>query len=154
MSQDLAAAVARLTDALASDRPKHWMDADDVRTLLDGLAETQRERDQALAAVGDQVAASTLLTGMAVRNGGVDVGFQGGAAQLMAELFAQEFKDGQGINYIEMRFTSQHAMPGESFLVTVQRLAGKTAHDLRLQAEAERDTLRARVAELEARCPQ
>ena len=34
---ELAAAVERLTDAMVSDRPKHWMDVDDVCTLIHGF---------------------------------------------------------------------------------------------------------------------
>ena len=48
---ELAAAVERLTDAMVSDRPKHWMDVDDVCTLIHGyriqaarIAELEAER--------------------------------------------------------------------------------------------------------------
>lgn len=50
-------------------------------------------------------------------------------------------------NYTQTEVTYE----GREYLMTVCRRVGKTPHQLRVEAEAERDQLRARVAGLEAR---
>ena len=47
------------------------------------------------------------------------------------------------LNYIEMRFHNEATGP---LLLTLQRVNGKTPHQLRTEAEKERDILRAKVA--------
>jgi hypothetical protein len=73
----------------------------------------------------------TLLTGMQ----GNQLQLQGGAASLLAEMFALQFEEGKADNYLEVRFTSAQIRPGEEFVVTVQKVAGKTPHQLRIDAE-------------------
>lgn len=79
-------------------------------------------------------------------DGGVRMDLEGGACRLLAEWLADEYKRNSGINYIESRFTSHEAMPGEAFVVTVQRVNGKTPHQLRQDAERELAALRDRIA--------
>jgi hypothetical protein len=95
------------------------------------------------AAIADKVAATTMVTGMAVQNGGVSIELEGGAAQILAESLAAQYAKGGGPNYMELTFRSKVAVPGERFVVTVQRCDGETPHQLRQKAEA-------RIAELEA----
>lgn len=113
---------------------------------LDDVAATSelatRELAELRAAVADSAVAGTLLTEIVVRGGGLDVGFQGGAAQLLAEALAKQYADNGGVNYIEMTFESRQVLPGQRFIVTVQRRDGKTPHALRREAEAEAERLR------------
>jgi len=88
----------------------------------------------------------TKVHGIHVGSDGLYMGLSGGAAMVMAEMLAEQYKQGGGINYIEMRFESKESMPGQRFLVTVNRADAKTPHELRVEVEAERDRLRAELA--------
>lgn len=84
------------------------------------VVETLRE------AVADQMMRDTLMTGLATQPGGITVGLEGGAAALLAEMLAAQYRDTNAANYIELSFTSRHSVPGERFVVTVQRVGGVT----------------------------
>ena len=115
------------------------LDLDDVAAMSE-LA--TKELAELRAAAADSAVAGTLLTEMALRSGGLDIGLQGGAAQILAEALAKQYADNGAVNYIEMTFESRAAMPGQRFVVTVQRCDGKTPHALRREAEAEAERLR------------
>ena len=124
MTVDRDASCNNLTDA-----------ADEIERLW---AEVAGLREELAQKVVDQ----TMLTGLTVQDGGLTMGLQGGAAGLLAEMLTQQFKDGGGINYLQLSFTSSVALPGEAFIVTVQKCSGKTPHQLRMEAEAEAAGLR------------
>lgn len=107
-----------------------WPPMSEVAT--EAADEIERLRDGAV----ERLMRETLFTGMVPTDRGVEMGLQGGAAHLLAESLAESFREGKGINYVEIRFESRQAVPGERFLVTVQRTAGKTPHELRVEAEA------------------
>lgn len=88
----------------------------------------------------------TLLTGMQ----GSTLELQGGAAAHLAESFALQFAEAGGENYVELRFTSQQVLPGEQFVVTLQKVAGQTPHDLRRAAEAKNAELMRQIEALSA----
>ncbi len=73
----------------------------------------------------ESLANSTLLTGIDCADG-LRIGVQGGAAAVLAESFAEQFKASGAINFLEMKFVSKEEFPGESFVVTVQRANGET----------------------------
>lgn len=76
--------------------------------------------------------ADPLLTGINIGNGSIDIGLQGGAAQLMAGMFLGMFeKHPDAKNYIECTFGS----PQGNILVTVVRPGGKTPDQLRREEE-------------------
>lgn len=81
---------------------------------------------------------------------GSTLNLKGGAAALLAEMFALQFDQEKGQNYIEVRFTSNQVLPGEQFVVTVQKVAGQTPHELRRAAEAHSAGLARQIAELSA----
>ena len=85
----------------------------------------------------------TLLTGME----GNRLALQGGAAALLAEMFAAQFDESTAENYLEVSFTSKQILPDERFAVTVQKCSGQTPHQLRRAAE-DRCTELARQVEL------
>lgn len=111
-------------------------------TIAALTAENARMRD----ALADKVTSDTMFTGMTTGQDGLRIGLEGGAASLLAEMLAQQFKDGGGVNYLELSFVSSTAAPGEAFIVNVQRVQGKSPHALRAEAEAERDRLREELA--------
>jgi len=106
-------------------------------------AADKAEIERLRTAVADKVVATTMLTDMAVENGSLTLELEGGMAKVLAESLAAQYAKGGGPNYIELTFMSQIAVPGEKFVVTVQRCEGETPHQLRQKAEA-------RIAELEA----
>lgn len=116
---------------------RNAMAAAELRRLSAVEAENQSIRE-ALAA---KVTTETLLTGAHGKPGEFFIGLQGGAAQLLAEGLAQQFKDSDATNYLELRFTSRFAAMDTDFVVTVQKVTGKTPATLRKEAEAERDAL-------------
>jgi hypothetical protein len=117
--------------------------------LLDALAtesadliESLRSENAKLRELpGRRLMDATALTGVLVADGGFNVGLEGGACQLLVESFAQQFIDSGAINYLGMTFSSKVLLPGDEFMVTMQKVSGKTPHSLRLEAEADRDRL-------------
>lgn len=122
----------------------------EVKWLRGRVAELEREVDQQRDIAADAVAGGTRILDIAIENGGLSLALEGGGVQLLAEILAKQYADSEAVNYLQLSFTSQHSAPGESFVVTVQRVAGKTAHELRAEAEADRDRLRAENEALRA----
>ena len=73
-----------------------------------------------------QITDATLLTGINIHGGGMEVGMKGGAAGVLVEQLAQQFVDSGAINFLEMTFASAEMLPGEQFVVTIQRVHGET----------------------------
>ncbi|EIC83346.1 hypothetical protein [Serratia sp. M24T3] len=73
-------------------------------------------------------------------DGGFSFSFSGGVIQLMANAFAEQFKDSGAINYLELIF--QHHELG-SLNVTMQRVEGLTPAQKLTQVEMELDKLKA-----------
>jgi hypothetical protein len=107
------------------------------------IATLERENDLLRQHAAKQITDATLMTGLVVGNGDATLGLEGGACGLLVEQFAQQFKDGGGINYLELKFESQSVLPGKAFVVTLQRVRGETPTQQLKRA-------RARIAELEA----
>lgn len=80
-----------------------------------------------------------------VKDGMATFGLEGGAAHLLADTFAHQFKENGAANYLEMSFVNDEV--GE-LTVTMQRRQGKTPHQLRALAEAQRDRYRAALDRL------
>lgn len=89
-----------------------------------------------------EISDNTMLTGLSMSNGGINMGIEGGAAGLLVESFVHQFKNTGGINYVELMFTSTEVMPGERFTVTLQRVNGLTPAQKLAAAEKELETLR------------
>lgn len=90
----------------------------------------------------------TFITEVAMTGGSLSAGLEGGAARLMAEMLAEQIEESGAVNYIEASFTSKHIKPGEQYVVTVQKCSGKTPHELRLAAEADRDAILRQAADI------
>lgn len=75
-------------------------------------------------------------------DGGFGFEFSGGVCQLMAEAFAEQFKQSGAINYLELLFDHSDIGP---LTITMQRVDGLTpAHKL-AKAESERDALQQKL---------
>lgn len=132
-------------DVTSESLNKALEDRDEARAEVERL---ELESDKLREAVSQKLIDTTMLTGIIPANGSMNVGLEGGACRLFAEAFAKQFADIGAENYVEASFTSSAILPGEAFVVRLQKVSGKTPHMLKLDAEAERDKLRARVAEL------
>lgn len=121
-------------------------DGHESMTHADALAEIAAIRaENALLRqhAAKQITDATLLTGISPRNGGMDIGLKGGACQLLAEAFFDQFVDAGAVNFLELRFESSSRMPGQAMTVTMQLADGATPGQKIAEANA-------RIAELEA----
>lgn len=55
---------------------------------------------------------------------------EGGALKLISGLIIKQFILTGATNYVEMSLTSSEILPGERFLVTIQKISGKTPHEI------------------------
>lgn len=79
------------------------------------------------------------------RNGELSIQLEGGACGLFAQTFADQFIGSNAINYVEATFTCPEI---GDLSVTMQKLSGKTPHQLRAIAQAEITALKKTNAEL------
>lgn len=93
-------------------------------------ADNQRLREE----IGKRVMDETFVTGLYLDRG-VSLGCKGGAAQMLAEMLAQQIEETNALNYLEMSFTSKQVAPDTQYLVTIQKCRGKTPHQFRMDAE-------------------
>lgn len=104
----------------------------------DNLTAEVKELKQSLA---NQAYRDVMLNKMNVERGGINLQLEGGACQLLANCFADQFRSSGATNYLEMSFESNDADIGE-LVVTMQRKDGKTPSELRSDAEAENKAMR------------
>ena len=114
-----------------------------ISELLDRLEAAEKENVKLREALAEKVTSETMLRDLSVGNGSINASFEGGAVHLFVDSLANQFVESGAANYLEMRFHSEATGP---LLLTLQRVNGKTPHQLRTDAEKERDILRARVA--------
>ena len=101
------------------------------------------ENDELRKALTQKVTSETMLRDLSVGNGSINASFEGGAVHLLVDSLATQFVESGAHNYIEMQFHSEATGP---LLLTLQRVNGKTPHQLRAEAEKERDILCDRLA--------
>ena len=121
-------------------------DGHESMTHADALAEIaaiRAENTMLRQHAAKQITDATLLTGISPRNGGVDIGLEGGACQLLAEAFFDQFVEAGAVNFLEVRLESSTRMPGKAMTVTMQLADGVTPGQKIAEANA-------RIAELEA----
>lgn len=118
-----------------------------LQSLTAERDELRAERDRAMEALGDDVAARTMIEDLRMQGGGLEMQFSGGASGLLAQAFVDALDAYAAANYLEVSFDS--AKHGR-IVVTTQKVAGKTPHQLRKEAEQERDELQAQVEALRA----
>ena len=116
----------------------HYATTRSGRTIAALEDENDKLRQQMVARVMDE----TFVTGLYFSEGGVNLGVKGGAAQLLAEMLAEQIESTGAVNYLEVSFTSRHIAPGSSYVVTIQKCTGKTPHQLRMSSEKKLAELR------------
>lgn len=127
--------------------PRSYEVSSMLRQQAERIAELEAENGKLRDGLAKGLSEKTMLTELAMRNGGLYAGIEGGAAAVLASAFAEQFTSSGGVNYVEVSF--MHPATGP-ICVTLQRVQGKTPHQLRREAEAERDQLRAEVERLRA----
>ena len=107
------------------------------------LAAAEKENIKLREALAEKVTSETVLRDLSIGNGSINASFEGGVVHLFVDSLANQFVESGAANYLEMQFHSEATGP---LLLTLQRVNGKTPHQLRTEAEKERDILRAKVA--------
>lgn len=74
------------------------------------------------------------LAGLELDRKMASIGLEGASCQAIAEALAEQFRRSDAANYVEMHFDHDDSEIGPLF-VTVQRVNGKTPHQLRTEAE-------------------
>ena len=64
-----------------------------------------------------------MLKKLSLENGGLELQLEGGACQILAESFIDQFKDNNAKNYLEVGFYNKETGP---ITVTIQRVNGLT----------------------------
>lgn len=109
-------------------------------------AQLEVENAELRRQLGQRVIDSTFLTEFTLKNGAVDMQFEGGAAQLLAEMLAAQLESSGAANYLELSFRAAESRA--EYLVTLQKKSGKTPHQLRVMAEQEAARLRDELASM------
>lgn len=107
-----------------------------------------QENEALRAALSEKVIDSTKLRAFLPADGGFTIGLEGGPCALLADAFGEQLYTSDVINYLQLTFTSSTYPDLGQIVVTLQRCKGKTPHELRMDAEQERDQLKAENAEL------
>ena len=123
---------------------------EEVEELLDRFEVVEKENTKLREALAQKVTSETILRDLNVGNGSINASFEGGAVHLFVDALANQFVESGAANYLEMQFHSEATGP---LLLTLQRVNGKTPHQLRTEAEKERDTLQAKVEVMEKQEP-
>ncbi len=121
--------------------------ADGSFVLADAYDALLEENKKLRQMTSEKVVNSTMLREFVAHNGGLTIGLEGGACALMAQAFGQQLYESDALNYIEASFDSPDYPDLGQITVTLKRETGKTPHQLRKEAEAERDAL---IAERDA----
>lgn len=116
-----------------------------ITEILDRLEASEKENAKLREALVEKVVSETMLRDLSIRGGSIHASFEGGAMHLLVDAFVEQFVESGATNYLEMQFHSNVTGP---LVVTLQRVNGKTAHQLRAEAEKERDALRAELTDL------
>lgn len=95
--------------------------------------------------LGQILAGELRLHGAGSRtDGGFGFEFSGGLCQLLAEAYADQFRESGAVNYLELLFNHTEIGP---LTITMQRVEGLTPAQKLAKAEAERDALKQQVDE-------
>ena len=122
------------------------IDREELKQLLERGFAAEKEIAKLRIALAEKVTSEATLRGLNVGSGFINATFEEGAVQPMLDALADQFVESGSSNYIEMQLHSKTAI---SLLFTLQRVDGKTPHQLREEAEKERDVLRADLAAAE-----
>lgn len=122
----------------------------ELDALRDEADQLKAENTRLRELLAEKVVKATMLTGLVPDDGGMTLGFEGGACGMLAQVFGDQFYESKAINYLELRFDSAKHPELGSLVVTLQRVDGKTPHQLREVAEAQARRLIEQVAVLQS----
>jgi hypothetical protein len=114
-----------------------WFNGDYIREIEAELARMTDERNRALCG---ELTLNTLVAG----NGGFSAELGTKMAGVLATCFEKVLDELGGENYVELVFENAE---GEKIVITVLKPKGKTPHQLKIEAEAERDLALAEESE-------
>lgn len=114
-----------------------------IRELEKNNLILKMENEDLSTALIDDLQKKTIINKMLADGKGALIEFEGGAIHLIAEMLGRQFEQSSAVNYIEMTFTCQYFMPGEHFVLTLQKSSGLTPHQKVIQLEKELAELRA-----------
>lgn len=134
-----------LADLIASLHEDRKNAANALEAQAREIAKIEQENDLLRQHAAKQISDATLLTGIDVSNGAMNMGLQGGAAQLLAESFFDQFQKSEAVNYLELRFESESKMPGKAMVVTLQLVGGVTPGQRIAEQAREIEGLRAEL---------
>ena len=132
------------SDAIEQAR-LNGMGASREAALMAKLEMAEKDNKVLRKALAEKVTSETMLRNLSVGNGSIHASFEGGAVHLLVDALSGQFSESGAENYLEMHFHSPATGP---LVTTVQRVNGKTPHQLREAAEQERDALRTELADL------
>lgn len=113
------------------------------------IKELEDENKELKKNIEDLINKDTTLLELCIKNGNFNAEFSGQIVELMANHFAKLLEDNKAPNYLEMYFKERLDKENpKSVVVTIKWENGKTPHQLRKQAEEERDKLKIQVEEL------
>lgn len=138
----------RLADSLEGNAKAPWTRDEvskELRRLHAEVEALEAENDLLRQHSAKQINDATLLTGISIGNGSMDIGMQGGAARLLADSFFDQFIESGAVNYLEVRFDSPEKMPGKSMVVTLQLVDGLTPAQKIAELKAELATQAAQI---------
>ena len=126
--------IANEAQALSADATKAHQQVTDLS------AENERLR----GLLAQKMVDSTMLTGLVPEDGGMTLGFKGGACGMLAQLFGDQFYESGAVNYLEFRFDSATRPELGPLVVTLQRAEGLTPTQKLAAAESKLAALSAR----------
>lgn len=121
--------------------------AESITELVVERDKFKAENDRLRGLLAEKVVDSTMLTGLEISSRGVDIGFEGGAARMLADMFVEQFQASGATNSLEVTFQDKEL---GQIVVTTQRMGGLTPAQQRGKAIAERDRLQSENNRLRA----
>ena len=141
LAQYLDGLFAQTVDELAACTAVVSAEAD--REIEALLQENIRLRE----ALSEKISSTSTMSELVLGPDGVNATLEGGLARVVAEIFAEQFRNAGAENFFEMQFT---AKDGLELSVTLQKRDGQTPGNLLTAAKAELAATKERLQALEA----
>lgn len=144
-----------LTDEQIAEIKKRWAYVEtypaNVEHLVALIADAQSDIPALVAEVRELRAiinADAEVTSLAMDKGQTDIQLRHPVVPFIANALYDIISDSQAQNYVEIALTAGPDGKRENLTLCLQRVNGKTPHELRTEAEAQRDKALAEVREL------
>lgn len=104
------------------------------------------ECEKLRAALAQKAVSEVMLTEFNIAGNGANLRLEGGACRLLADAFADQFREHGGENFVEVGFTTHD---GLRLIVTMQKVEGKTPAQLLNECKTELATARAALSPIQ-----